>query len=88
MKDKYIFGTVKVGERGQIVIPKEARKLFKIKPGDLLLVAGDLNKGIAITKIEGMKKYALKILGALKEVPEEELERDMNENQGEVGKKK
>ena len=54
-KDKYIFGTVKVGERGQIVIPKEARELFKINPGDTLLVAGDINKGLAITKVEGIK---------------------------------
>ena len=33
-KDKHFFGTVKVGERGQIVIPKEARDRFDIKPGD------------------------------------------------------
>lgn len=38
---KYIFGTVKVGERGQIVIPKEARESFEIKPGDILIVTGD-----------------------------------------------
>jgi len=87
-KDKYIFGMVKVGERGQIVIPKEARTLFKINPGDHLIVVGDLKKGIAITKMEGMKKYALKILGALKEVPDEEVEGEMNENQGEGGKEK
>lgn len=64
-----INGTVKVGERGQIVIPLEARKEFSIKPGDLLMVFGDLNKGIAISKAEGLKKYALKILGALEEEP-------------------
>ncbi len=87
-KDKYIFGMVKVGERGQIVIPKEARRLFNIKTGDRLLVVGDINKGIGISKIEGMKKYALKILGALKEVPDEEVEGEMNEDQGEGGKEK
>jgi len=47
-KDKFIFGTVKVGERGQIVIPLEARKKFNIKPGDILLVVGDLSKGLAL----------------------------------------
>lgn len=44
----YIFGTVTVGERGQIVIPKEARDIFNIKPGDTLFVLGDKDKGIAI----------------------------------------
>ncbi|MFX1284188.1 MAG: AbrB/MazE/SpoVT family DNA-binding domain-containing protein [Promethearchaeota archaeon] len=63
-KGKFIFGTVKVGERGQIVIPKEARKTFGIEPGDILFVAGDINKGIAITKVTGLKGYALKALGA------------------------
>ena len=48
---KYIFGVVKVGERGQIVIPKEARELYGIKAGDSLLVLGD-TKGMAIVKTE------------------------------------
>ena len=47
--DKYIFGVVKVGERGQIVIPKEAREIYGIKAGDSLLVLGD-SKGMAILK--------------------------------------
>ena len=48
---KYIFGVVKVGERGQIVIPKEARELYEIKAGDSLMVLGD-QKGIAMLKTE------------------------------------
>ncbi len=40
--------TVKVGEKGQFVIPKEARDIFNIKPGDTLIVLADINKGIAI----------------------------------------
>lgn len=48
---KYIFGVVKVGERGQIVIPKEARDLYEIKAGDNLMVLGD-QKGIAMLKTE------------------------------------
>lgn len=40
--------TVKVGERGQIVIPKEARDIFNIKPGDTLIMLGDKQQGIAI----------------------------------------
>ena len=48
---KYIFDVVKVGERGQIVIPKEARELYEIKAGDSLMVLGD-QKGIAMLKTE------------------------------------
>ena len=47
-KGKYFFGAVTVGERGQIVIPKEAREIFNINSGDKLLVLGDEEKGIAI----------------------------------------
>ena len=50
-KGKHIFGTVKVGERGQIVIPKEARDLYGIKSGDMVLILGD-DKGIALLKPE------------------------------------
>ena len=40
-KGKHVFGMVKVGDKGQIVIPAKARKIFDIKPGDNLLVLGD-----------------------------------------------
>lgn len=46
-KGKYAW-TVKVGEKGQIVIPKEAREIFGISAGDTLILLGDKNKGIAI----------------------------------------
>ena len=54
-KGKHIFGTVRVGERGQIVLPKEARKVFQIKAGDRLVVLGDESlehPGIALMKEE------------------------------------
>lgn len=60
-KGKHIFGTVKVGERGQIVIPKEAREIFGINPGDTLLVLGDEEQGIAVVKADVMKEVAEKI---------------------------
>lgn len=44
---KYAW-TVKIGEKGQFVIPKEARDVFNINPGDTLIVLADINKGIAI----------------------------------------
>ncbi len=47
-KGKYFFGSVLVGERGQIVIPKEARDRFNINSGDKLLLLGDEDRGIAI----------------------------------------
>lgn len=53
-KGKYVFGLVKVGEKGQIVIPAKARKVFDINPGDNLLVLGDEGQGIAIIKEKGL----------------------------------
>ena len=49
-KGKHLFGMVNVGDKGQIVIPARARKLFDIKPGDQLVVLGDESQGIAIMK--------------------------------------
>ena len=57
-KGHYIFGTVKVGERGQIVIPREARDKFNIKTGDTLIVLGDEKWGIAVTKSDVLQKFA------------------------------
>jgi len=64
-KGKYLYGVVTVAERGQIVIPKEARDHFNIKPGDKLLVTGDIKRGIGIVKAEKMKEFAQKIMGAI-----------------------
>ncbi|MBQ7637754.1 MAG: AbrB/MazE/SpoVT family DNA-binding domain-containing protein [Clostridia bacterium] len=44
---KYAW-SAKVGEKGQIVIPKQAREVFGIEPGDTLILLGDINRGIAI----------------------------------------
>ena len=49
-KGKHIFGMVKVGDKGQIVIPANARKIFDIQPGDNLLILGDEEQGLAILK--------------------------------------
>jgi len=51
VKEKFI-GIAKVGEKGQIVIPKEARDMFDIKSGDSIVVLCDKNKGIALLKSE------------------------------------
>ncbi|MDD6307230.1 MAG: helix-turn-helix domain-containing protein [Clostridiales bacterium] len=47
-KGKYIFGTVTIGDKGQIVIPVKARRIFDIKPGDSLVVLGDEERGLAL----------------------------------------
>lgn len=69
-KGKHIFGITTAGERGQIVIPKEARLVFDIKPGDKLLVLGDEEKGIAIVKEDLMKGFALRILESMDSIRE------------------
>ena len=53
-KGRHIFGMVKVGDKGQIVIPAKARKIFDINPGDNLIVLGDEGQGIAIIKEKGL----------------------------------
>ena len=57
-KGKHLFGVVTVGDKGQIVIPAKARKLFDIHPGDQLVVLGDESQGIAIMKTEGFLEIA------------------------------
>lgn len=69
-KGKYAW-TAKVGEKGQIVIPKEAREVFGIKPGDTLLLLGDEKKGIAIVKNDVYLKFAKAIFKAQEESEEE-----------------
>ena len=53
-KGKHVFGLVKVGEKGQIVIPAKARTVFHIKPGDNLIVIGDESQGIALIREENL----------------------------------
>ena len=53
-KGKHIFGTAKVGEKGQIVIPKGARELFGIQPGDQLLLMADKKRGIALVGMDDL----------------------------------
>ena len=56
-----IFGTAKVGDRGQIVIPKEAREFFGIEPGDTLLILGKNETGLIVTKPETLSNLANQI---------------------------
>ncbi len=56
-KDKFM-ATVKVGEKGQIVIPKAAREMFNIQPGDTLLLMADKKQGIALVENAGLRAFA------------------------------
>ena len=62
-KDRFIV-SVKVGEKGQIIVPKEAREMFNISPGDTLMVLGDKERGLAIMKSDAV--YELMAKGVLK----------------------
>lgn len=61
MKDKFV-GISKVGEKGQIVIPKEAREMFSINPGDSMVVLCDKKRGMAIMKSEVLEDKIEKII--------------------------
>ena len=60
MKEKFV-GVAKVGEKGQIVIPKEAREMFDINPGVSVILLCDKEKGIALLKADVIQDYAEKV---------------------------
>ena len=68
---KHLFGMVRIGEKGQIVIPKEARDIFDLHPGDQLLVLGDEQQGIALVKASQLQQFATDILKAMRGESEE-----------------
>ena len=57
-----VFGTAMVGDRGLIVIPKASRELFGIRPGDTLLILGDEDAGLIVSRPEVLTDLAAKIL--------------------------
>jgi len=67
-----LYGTVKVGDRGQVVIPAEARKELEIKPGDLLFVmTGRNRRGLTMVKADAMRELAERIMQELEVAKEE-----------------
>lgn len=69
-KGKFI-STVRVGEKGQIVIPKGARDMFNIQPGDVLLLMADEERGIAIIRNDQFLDLANAVMDVQKEAPVE-----------------
>lgn len=65
-----VFGTAKVGDRGQIVIPKEAREFFGIKPGDTLLILGEAETGLVVSRPEVLNNLANEIFNNVKKEDE------------------
>lgn len=64
-KSRRVFGTAKVGDRGQIVIPKEARELFKIRPGDTLLILGEEETGLIVSRPEVLSDIANRVFDSI-----------------------
>ena len=64
-KPQKVFGTAKVGDRGQIVIPKEAREFFGIEPGDTLLILGKSETGLIVTRPETLNDLANRIFDSV-----------------------
>lgn len=61
-----VFGTAKVGDRGQIVIPKEARELFGINPGDTLLILGEEDTGLIVSRPDVLSDIANQIFSTVR----------------------
>ena len=74
------FGTATVGERGQIVIPAEARKKYGIETGDKLLIVGHGDKGIMMFKIDALREFMSTIMEDLQRVETEYQKSDRTED--------
>lgn len=76
-KDGKYMNSVKVGPKGQIVIPKEVREMFQIKPGDTLVILADSERGIALERYSVFSKIADAVFsGRAKEVYPDQKEED------------
>ena len=65
-KDKYAW-MVKIGEKGQFVIPKEARDMFDLQPGSTILVLGDAKRGLAILPKEKQSEFIARIFSEMEQ---------------------
>lgn len=70
--ERYYMSSIKIGPKGQIVIPKEAREMFGIRPGDTLVLMADKKKGIALQTADKLNPLLRKIFAALPEKEDED----------------
>jgi len=63
--ERYFMTSVKIGPKGQIVIPKEAREMFGLEPGDTIVLLADSKKGIALQRIDKLHPFLKKTFDAL-----------------------
>ena len=70
--ERYYMCSVKIGPKGQIVIPKEAREMFGIRPGDTLVLMADKKKGIALQTADKLNPLLRKVFAALPEKEDED----------------
>lgn len=70
LQTKSFYGTASIGEKGQVVIPVEARKTMKLKKGDQLLVFGLHNEMLALVKLSQVEKIASHLSEKLKTINE------------------
>ncbi len=70
--ERYYMSSIKIGPKGQIVIPKEAREMFGIRPGDTLVLMADKKKGIALQTADKLNPLLRKVFAALPEKEDED----------------
>lgn len=71
-KDRYFMASVKIGPKGQIVIPKEVRDMFELNPGDTVVLLADSKKGIGLQTADKLKHFARKAFESLPAQEDEE----------------
>ena len=71
-KGRHVFGTARVGERGQIVIPKEARAMFGLEPGDTLVLLAYKKRGIALQTTEKLSPLLRSVFDGMESEEEDE----------------
>lgn len=72
--ERYFMASVKLGPKGQIVIPKEAREMFGVGPGDTMVLLCDKKKGMALQTADKLKPFLKKAFDSLPDMGEEEAE--------------
>ena len=69
--ERYFMASMKLGPKGQIVIPKEAREMFDVGPGDTMVLLCDKKKGMALQTADKLKPFLKKIFDSLPDMSEE-----------------